>query len=364
MSLMEKHPHEVASALASIRKMMAGEGSSVIPSTDVPNFPTMKVETVIKPQGVTGMKPANQGENDVLVLTQALDADGSVVDVTQMPLPPEQEASGGAEIAQEPVLADPQDVAQAAMEMAGDMPSKGESSGIDGDSSPEPSLAETVSAQVSGTETDPVGMLPGNEATDPYQATTEMPYDNPMEVPGAAPAQPQEQVSASPQPDFQQPTMATVSPFPPQPQPTQAYNPYAAVPPSSMGQPQAAYQPGMPGLTGQYGQPPFSMEAPVQSTAEQISMINEFAHDSLMSSQATKDSLSALAALADLSKRPSSTKPRTVHSDQVGDYRVHDLIKELLRPMLKEWLDANLPSILRFVVTEQVERLLKQQSGN
>ncbi|MFG1462916.1 DUF2497 domain-containing protein [Xanthobacter sp. DSM 24535] len=36
---------------------------------------------------------------------------------------------------------------------------------------------------------------------------------------------------------------------------------------------------------------------------------------------------------------------------------VEDLVKEILRPMLKEWLDANLPAIVERLVRAEIERV-------
>jgi len=36
---------------------------------------------------------------------------------------------------------------------------------------------------------------------------------------------------------------------------------------------------------------------------------------------------------------------------------LEDLVSEMLRPMLKEWLDDNLPSLVERVVTEEIERV-------
>lgn len=38
-------------------------------------------------------------------------------------------------------------------------------------------------------------------------------------------------------------------------------------------------------------------------------------------------------------------------------HTVEDLVRELLRPMLKEWLDANLPGIVERLVRQEIERI-------
>ncbi len=39
---------------------------------------------------------------------------------------------------------------------------------------------------------------------------------------------------------------------------------------------------------------------------------------------------------------------------------IEDIMRELLKPLLKDWLDANLPTIVRWVVQEQVERIVQE----
>ena len=42
-----------------------------------------------------------------------------------------------------------------------------------------------------------------------------------------------------------------------------------------------------------------------------------------------------------------------------GSHTVEDLIKELLRPMLKAWLDENLPSVVERLVAEEIARVAR-----
>jgi cell pole-organizing protein PopZ len=38
---------------------------------------------------------------------------------------------------------------------------------------------------------------------------------------------------------------------------------------------------------------------------------------------------------------------------------VEDLVKEILRPMLKEWLDENLPHLVEQLVRAEIERVVR-----
>lgn len=64
---------------------------------------------------------------------------------------------------------------------------------------------------------------------------------------------------------------------------------------------------------------------------------------------AMRDSLAALAMIAEPS-RP----PQIVRS---GETSLEGLTRELLRPMLAEWLDANLPDIVERLVKKEISRI-------
>ena len=42
---------------------------------------------------------------------------------------------------------------------------------------------------------------------------------------------------------------------------------------------------------------------------------------------------------------------------------LEDVVRELLRPMLKQWLDANLPAIVQSTVDKEVERIARGRVG-
>jgi uncharacterized protein len=49
--------------------------------------------------------------------------------------------------------------------------------------------------------------------------------------------------------------------------------------------------------------------------------------------------------------------PQIVRS---GETSLEGLTRDLLRPMLKEWLDANLPSLVEGMVAKEIERITKK----
>lgn len=65
--------------------------------------------------------------------------------------------------------------------------------------------------------------------------------------------------------------------------------------------------------------------------------------------QAMRESLAALAMLAEPPR-----KPQIVRS---GETSLEDLTRELMRPMLKEWLDQNLPAMVEQMVSAEIARI-------
>ena len=46
-----------------------------------------------------------------------------------------------------------------------------------------------------------------------------------------------------------------------------------------------------------------------------------------------------------------------------SDQTLEDIVKELLRPMLKEWLDENLPGTVERIVKSEIRRLRDDLDG-
>jgi hypothetical protein len=69
------------------------------------------------------------------------------------------------------------------------------------------------------------------------------------------------------------------------------------------------------------------------------------------SAAASRHSLDALAALV-----ASDAQPEAVAAPG-GDISVNALVQAALRPMLKQWLDANLPAIVEELVAKEIQRI-------
>ena len=68
--------------------------------------------------------------------------------------------------------------------------------------------------------------------------------------------------------------------------------------------------------------------------------------------QGLRQSLSTLAALSQPSARPQIVR--------TGETSLEGLITEMLRPMMKEWLDQNLPTLVESMVEREIRRITKK----
>lgn len=80
----------------------------------------------------------------------------------------------------------------------------------------------------------------------------------------------------------------------------------------------------------------------------------EPSHEALVGDSAAASAASAFAGLAS-----SIRKPDPIESAGGTGPTVDELARALLRPMLKEWLDANLPAIVEAQVRKEVERIAR-----
>lgn len=80
--------------------------------------------------------------------------------------------------------------------------------------------------------------------------------------------------------------------------------------------------------------------------------------DALVGETAAASAASAFAGLAASFQKP---EPAPVASDMpfMSGNTVEAMVREMLRPMLKDWLDANLPAIVEAQVRKEVERIAR-----
>ncbi|HEX9955440.1 MAG TPA: DUF2497 domain-containing protein [Allosphingosinicella sp.] len=72
--------------------------------------------------------------------------------------------------------------------------------------------------------------------------------------------------------------------------------------------------------------------------------------DGLISSDAAEASRQSLAALSALRERSETPLPQ-------GDGPLEGVVREMLKPMLKDWLDRHLPEIVEELVTREIARI-------
>ncbi len=77
-------------------------------------------------------------------------------------------------------------------------------------------------------------------------------------------------------------------------------------------------------------------------------------YDSLVGDSAAASAASAFAGLA-----ASFRQPEAMESSGGTGLTIEDLARALLRPMLKDWLDANLPGIVEAAVSKEVARIAR-----
>ncbi|MBS0502907.1 MAG: DUF2497 domain-containing protein [Proteobacteria bacterium] len=102
--------------------------------------------------------------------------------------------------------------------------------------------------------------------------------------------------------------------------------------------------------------PPFTIaaeEAPALAEAPVAPPPEEPAAEALVSSASADATRAALAALSRMVVKP---------EEPAADNTLEGLVREMLRPMMKDWLDANLPRIVQEAVDREVKRIAGQGS--
>jgi cell pole-organizing protein PopZ len=95
-------------------------------------------------------------------------------------------------------------------------------------------------------------------------------------------------------------------------------------------------------------------ETPGDAAADDVLELTQTAEELLddEKAQSLAQSFSVLKTLSE-----PGAAPQIVRS---GETSLEGLTRELLRPMLKEWLDANLPAMVEALVAREIERIAKK----
>jgi uncharacterized protein len=99
---------------------------------------------------------------------------------------------------------------------------------------------------------------------------------------------------------------------------------------------------------------PKADETPVAMDEEDILELTETA-DELLDDDKAHSLAQSFSVLKTLSEPGAA--PQIVRS---GETSLEGLTRELLRPMLKDWLDANLPAMVEALVAKEIERITKK----
>jgi cell pole-organizing protein PopZ len=81
---------------------------------------------------------------------------------------------------------------------------------------------------------------------------------------------------------------------------------------------------------------------------------------SLMSPEAVAQSKDAFNDLNKLTE----TMAKKIQSESFGAQTIDELMREMLRPLLKEWLDSHLPSLVKWLVAEKIEQMIREKREN
>jgi uncharacterized protein len=88
---------------------------------------------------------------------------------------------------------------------------------------------------------------------------------------------------------------------------------------------------------------------------EPVDALAAEAADRLVSENSAMNSVASLSALA----AAVDTHRRAV-DPSIGPRTIEDLVKDVMRPMIREWLDDNLPSLVERMVGREIERLTRE----
>ena len=92
-----------------------------------------------------------------------------------------------------------------------------------------------------------------------------------------------------------------------------------------------------------------------ESTLGPANVLPEESADRLISAESAMNSVASLSALA----ATVDTHRRAV-DPSIGPRSIEDLVKDVMRPMIREWLDDNLPSLVERMVAREIDRMARE----
>lgn len=107
---------------------------------------------------------------------------------------------------------------------------------------------------------------------------------------------------------------------------------------------------------------PLDFEEPSEPPAMEEPLAQAPADDDSLVADST--ALMASAAMSRLTESAAGDAADTSGALQIGDKTIEALVRELMRPMLKDWLDHNLPAIVERIVEREVTRVAERLHNN
>ncbi len=105
---------------------------------------------------------------------------------------------------------------------------------------------------------------------------------------------------------------------------------------------------------------PYESPSKAEPPAVETPKPTEPTTERVISPSAAAASIAALTELARETPRTASTAGALAG----GDRALEDVTRELLKPLLKAWLDANLPPLIERIVRDEIARLAREARGN
>ncbi len=116
-----------------------------------------------------------------------------------------------------------------------------------------------------------------------------------------------------------------------------------------------------PGLTTQPGLPSRAPPEPLPVAEPQPGIAAPaVAPEALISSQAAEEATSSLAAVV----QTASSRKMAAGPPPASSKSIEDLVQAALTPLLKSWLDENLPPVVERVAREEIQKLVSRVEGS
>lgn len=79
----------------------------------------------------------------------------------------------------------------------------------------------------------------------------------------------------------------------------------------------------------------------------------------ILSDESQRATMEAFSGLHKLQQTRNKMPEPPLKGGPIGSKTAEELMREILKPLLKEWLDANLPALVKWLVAEQIARMMQ-----